>query len=690
MKRSHLCNTFEVTISGGELIDLLKEAREGLGKVDIRFLGNPSLDKKIGTFLAEATFLDGEFNNKKLKNSLKMIHHVKEMLCFYLSQSWNSELSQPEDHSRKVSPRNDDSQQDLDSSQEKEKRVLKKVTPKKIDTKWTCSHCSKIFTNAESYNKHQAEYKLDDRVEIPKVSCMLQKRGKNKRCTSKQPLSQMYRHLDDCHDIPRPSTNLHLRFFESVDGGKTFSDVVLLPLNARDPDPETFIDYDHMPTAKSVSKEKNKLSTKMNEKEKTNPDEVTSDPSKAQNNEKVSPANSVLDDSLRLAEISRRQSESGQKQSTKRHLDRGTIEDENDDMPPVKITRDEHSDSLNRSIMDDEGSVSSRENPEQSNSEDSEENTGLSESENDDGEDNRNEEQLKTPKQLIVKVSSTSPESIKEIPGLLYDSDEEDSDTAEFNRNRIENKQKRYTSRQNVDEEEEPKLEDLPGNAEVISKFTTFLKEQKYSTTANKNTSTIDKAKGHLFIHPHSFVAFMTDQDATFRLNRLLQFKNVDLLLEIKSPMDWQLSEAGDSGLENPSKRRSMLKAHASFRDFLTEELEAADLGTDLESLCRKEKLRSNIQNIEKALKKKKIWSELDRLEKEEKSERDNLKEGLNPNNNFNETVAVQKWFASKKFIELLDKNVSVWEEAINSNSISKTDFVAFANFAKFTLGMYP
>ena len=61
-----------MTISGGELIDLLKEARDGLGKVDIRFLGNPSLDKKIGTFLAEATFLEGEFNNNKLKNSLKM------------------------------------------------------------------------------------------------------------------------------------------------------------------------------------------------------------------------------------------------------------------------------------------------------------------------------------------------------------------------------------------------------------------------------------------------------------------------------------------------------------------------------------------------------------------------------------------------------------------------------------------
>ena len=131
------------------------------------------------------------------------------------------------------------------------------------------------------------------------------------------------------------------------------------------------------------------------------------------------------------------------------------------------------------------------------------------------------------------------------------------------------------------------------------------------------------------------------------------------------------------------------MKAHASFREFISEELESADLGTDLEALCRKEKLRSNIQNIEKALKKKKVWSELDRLEKEEKSERDTLKEGLNPNNNFNETVAVQKWFESKKFLELLDKNILVWENAVNSSSISKTDFVAFANFAKFTLGMY-
>ena len=116
-----------------------------------------------------------------------MMNHVRDALSLYLSQSWNSNLEQPEAVDLQSDP---DSAGDVDSaSPDPEKRVLKKITPKKNVNTWSCNHCSKVFTNAESYNKHQKENKLNEKVAIPKVTCMLLKKGTEKRCTSKQTLS---------------------------------------------------------------------------------------------------------------------------------------------------------------------------------------------------------------------------------------------------------------------------------------------------------------------------------------------------------------------------------------------------------------------------------------------------------------------------------------------------------------------
>ena len=709
----------------------MKEARDGLGKFDIRYLGNPSLDKIITNFIDKATRLDEVFNRNRLRNSLRMLNHVKDMLSFYLCQSWNSELSKPDDPTSQGS--SNEESESSDTVNDRKKRVLKKVTPKKSDNRWTCSHCGRIFINAESYNKHQNENNLDDRVEIPKVSCMLTKKGTEKKCTSKQTLSLMYRHLAQSHGISRPATNQHLRYFESNDGGKTFSSVVFLPLNAPDPDAATFIDYDNMNSEKSSAMKRNKPSIKVNtkkdssseglkttrtvkskerqdqeeEKGEMNRDKDREDdqdeaqdeardedlfsPLNLVNTEERSPAKSVQlsskdDDSL--SDISRKNSSEGSADKNtdrKRRFDPGN-EDEND-VPPVKMSHDEASDDSSNEAATKKYSVGCQDSFDSSNSEEEDYFDEVEESEpefeaNDISSD---ENQLKTPRKLTVKVSSTSPESIKEIPDLC-DSDEEETDSEEFTRNRVRNKQKRYAERDVEEEEEEVKLEELPENSEVISKFTSFLKD------ANKSKATIDKTLGILFTLPYSFLRYMTNQDDTFRLNRLLQFQNTDQFLEIKSPMDWQMSESGETGVENPTKRRAMLKAHAPFREFVLEELESADLGTDLESLVRKDKLRSGIDRIETTLKRRKVWAELERLEKEQKSERDNLKEGLNPSNNFNVTVAVQKWFASEKFFELLNKNVSVWEKSFKSGSItppSKTDFTGFSIFAKFIAGMY-
>ncbi len=807
------------------MIDVLKEARNQLGKVDIRYLGQPSLDKSLVDFIEKANHLDSEFNEHKLKNSLKMMHHVRDILSFYLSQSWNSDLPKPEELSSQESAGdlgggggggNSSNSSDLENSDKTPKRVLKKVTPKKKDYSYTCSHCGRIFTNAESYNKHQNENKLTDKVEIPKVSCMLLKRGTEKKCNSKQPLSLMYRHLNQSHGIPRPDSNQHLRYFESVDGGKTFTNAVFMPLNAPDPDEASYIDFDQMKDGKSSPKKNKKrkakdvikknvvqvrqLSSKKSGASKTRKKLNFEEASDAKNDDNLNDNAKEVDKSsedsdsrsghlnfddsdasvnkvnISVGQLSSKKfgasesrkkinldeagddkdddslddidnevnKSSGDSDSRSGHYNSNDSDDSinkvdssireiksrkrpfdldsSDTVPPVKIANQEQFDDSfpqedveaekekYQQDVEAEGEIYEQDvgaevgkyqdsldvGSEKTDFEDSEDDFSKSVFDNtkDDEEEEEEEDEdvdvdhSGTPQQLTIKVSTTSPESINEIPGLIdsetEDSDTEDSDTKDYSKVRIGNKKRRYAAR-DVEEVKETKLEDLPGNSEVITRFENFLKEVKYASNANKDTSTIEMILKHLFSHPHSFLSYMTEKDPSFRLNRLLMFNDVDLFLEIKSPYEWQMTEAGESGILNPSKRSTMLKSHAAFRDFTSEELESAEMGTDVSSLYRKEKLRLNLQNIDKSLKRRRIWSELDRLEKEEKRERDNLKEGLNPNSTYNETVAVQKWFSSQKFKELLNKHLAVWKKAFETKSKpNKADFVAFGTFAKF------
>ena len=769
------------------MLDNLKEGRDQLGKADIRYLGNPSLDKSLSSFIEEATQLDQLFNGNKLKHSLRMMNHVRDALFFYLSQSWNSDLEQPEtddSKSQSMSRTDVDSQSpDQQKSKVLKKKVLKKVTPKKSEQTWTCrNHCQKVFTNAESFNKHQNENNLKEKVQIPKVSCMLLKKGTEKRCSSKQTLSLMYRHLENCHGIKRPGSDQHLRYFESENGGQTFTGVVFLPLNAPDPDPSTYIDFDNMDSVKTATKKGSKVVTrkKDNVKASANPNSEDSledvrksrilkrrrldfdDSSDSSNSNEIvnvdntavqcslesslefshGEANSVdIDasmDSNNTKEAETQETESQEKEDSNPFVDRKEMSDESSiskkdfessfESPKVddsitknemeslekkdstvdncsnveselekkKSSSDEESESSLQSRKDD----SNKRETEESNPPDDEclnvepepQKMPVDNSSSDEDymeTESEAEDTSETPKrkQVGLKVSSTSPEVIKDlgIP-LLVDSDQEEDDLLEFTEIRLKNKKQRYVER-NVEESEQIKLEDLPGNSEFIKKFENFLKDVKFSSNSNKDTSTIDTYMKHLFSHPHSFLSYMVAQDPSFRLDRLLMFTNTDLFLEIKSPMDWQLSEGGESGILNASKRRTMLKCHAAIRDFVEEDLQSTNFGTDLPSLLRREKLLQNFRNIEKGLSRRRVWAELDRLVKEEKSERDNLKEGLNPSNNYNETVAVKRWFASEKFKTLYKKQIDVWEKAVENDAISKTDFVEFANFSKFILG---
>ena len=167
----------------------------------------------------------------------------------------------------------------------------------------------------------------------------------------------------------------------------------------------------------------------------------------------------------------------------------------------------------------------------------------------------------------------------------------------------------------------------------------------------------------------------------------LFAFADKERLLEVSSPIEWQQSKAGTSGQDNPSPRKEMMKAHGALRDFLLYKLEAASLGTSAESLIRKDRIRTNILNVETMISRLKIHPKLNKQVRNELKDKIDMQEISNPNQVFLEINAVKHFFASNKYRELYDKKIEVWRKALADNAISKADFVDFGHFARFILG---
>ena len=90
---------------------------------------------------------------------------------------------------------------------------------------------------------------------------------------------------------------------------------------------------------------------------------------------------------------------------------------------------------------------------------------------------------------------------------------------------------------------------------------------------------------------------FQHDKDPNYSLMRHFT-PNSDLFLEVKDPsvvQGWVNSVAGNSGKDNPGRRKEMLKSHARFRDFVQEKLENEDFGAGTEGLLRRELVLKNL-----------------------------------------------------------------------------------------------
>lgn len=187
---------------GGDLLDLIDGAREGLGKVNVSTIRGKLLENELKNFNDKASAFDFEKNGGKMKFFMKMMIKNSETFCSSLRRPWNTEIqihTGPEPESEEVAIGD---------------WRFDKCSPLKETKVHVCPKCSKQFRNAGHFEKHYKECDgaggsglnadSEFKVDHPRVTCRLpHKSGK----TTSVRWDQFGRHLK------KVSTKLYLYIY---------------------------------------------------------------------------------------------------------------------------------------------------------------------------------------------------------------------------------------------------------------------------------------------------------------------------------------------------------------------------------------------------------------------------------------------------------------------------------------------
>lgn len=267
------------------------------------------------------------------------------------------------------------------------------------------------------------------------------------------------------------------------------------------------------------------------------------------------------------------------------------------------------------------------------------------------------------------------------------DSDYEPDDSNDGTDTRLHNKAIRRLKRNNINVS--VALSELMLNSTIIEDFSKYIEQQK-SDTCNEpaKLSTVVKAKGHMFRYQDSFLNYEYSKDPEFNLKRLVSPRANDFL-ELSDPSEvggWFESISGDSGRADPGRRREMLKAHVSFRNYLYEKLMKADFGGNPEDLLKREMVLRKLENIKKNIENKKLFQTWNKLETKQKNERQKARKVLSPSNDYNEANCVVKWFESDVAKEEEKACQDIYLQCYEGKGTTIRNFVRFANWGRWTI----
>ena len=232
-------------------------------------------------------------------------------------------------------------------------------------------------------------------------------------------------------------------------------------------------------------------------------------------------------------------------------------------------------------------------------------------------------------------------------------------------------------------------LSELMLNKTIIENFSSYIEQLKSDTCDEPSKlSTVIKAKGHLFHYHDSFLNYEYSKDPEFNLRRLVSPRDPDFL-ELPDPSEvggWFDSLSGDSGRADPGRRREMLKAHVSFRNYLYEKLMKADFGGSPQDYLKREMVIRKLDNMKRNIESKKLFQTWNNLETKQKKERQKARKVLSPSNDYNETNCVVKWFESDVAKEEEKACQDIYLRCYEEKGTTLKNFVKFANWARWTV----
>ena len=231
-----------------------------------------------------------------------------------------------------------------------------------------------------------------------------------------------------------------------------------------------------------------------------------------------------------------------------------------------------------------------------------------------------------------------------------------------------------------------PKASEKLENSVFIKNFEKELRFEKFATTtSNADLSTIKKYMGHLFFYEDSFLEYWSKIIPNFNLGQLCDLSGEEFK-ELTDPTgDWVRATGGESGKEQPSRRKEQLKSHARLRDFVINQIERIS-GSNVELMLKKELVLKNLKEIGLKIIKKKVFYQLEKLIAQNRLEKEKSRKVINPSQDYLEEHIVESWFKSAE-AKLEERECKmIYDKAMTTKKIGLRDFTRFANWARFGL----
>ena len=117
--------------------------------------------------------------------------------------------------------------------------------------------------------------------------------------------------------------------------------------------------------------------------------------------------------------------------------------------------------------------------------------------------------------------------------------------------------------------------------------------------------------------------------------------------MPVPSPISWISEVGGKSGQDLPSRRLEMLNGHQRLRSYILFCLNEANFEGG--NIQQKSAIRQHLDDVAELVDKKKMFSQLRKLYKQQKKRKEKMKSIIQPSQKENLQNCIRVWFASKE-----------------------------------------